>query len=123
DWRSEFVLTRTLRVPADRAAFFALVRRGQYTAVVRGVYVSAESWNAMDRDERHVSLARAVSLREGSDLVFSHQSAVALWRLPWVGKFPASAHVLSERAAGGRSNASLVRHCVRGLDDAAHSVM
>ncbi|MBX3094218.1 MAG: hypothetical protein KF680_06745 [Cryobacterium sp.] len=109
-WRDQFVLTRDLRVPAERAEFFAQVRRGDYVAVLRGVYVAAQTWSRMRADERYRMLTLAVAARDGSGHVFSHQSAASLWRLPWVGSWPTVAHVTTERAAGGRSNASLFRH-------------
>lgn len=109
-WIDTFVLTRDLRVPADRAEFFARVRRGEYVAVLRGVYVSAQSWVAMNKDERYRARVLAVAARDGKDFVFSHHSAVSLWNLPWVGLWPNDVHVTTSRARGGRSNATLFRH-------------
>ena len=110
DWREHLVLTREFLTPGERQQFFSKCRRGEFVAVIRGVYVQAEQWRRMDSDARHRTRAKATAARAEHELVFSHHSAVALWRLPWVGQWPSVVHVLDEVSSGGRSNASLFRH-------------
>lgn len=101
-----------MRTPGERQHFFTQVRRGVFVAVVRGVYVPSERWSQMDTDERYLMRVRATAMWAASELVFSHHSAVALWRLPWIGGWPSRVHVTSALARGGRSNATLSRHTV-----------
>ena len=64
----------------------------------------------MDRHERYRAQIVAVTTRLGPDALVSHASAAAIWRLPWVGDWPAKVHVVAGQASGGRSNASVFRH-------------
>ena len=112
EWRDHLRLTRDFLTPGERQQFFSQIRRGEFVAVLRGVYVEAELWRRMDSDARHRTRVKAAAARAEHELVFSHHSAVALWRLPWVGRWPSVVHVTGEPAAGGRSNASLFRHTV-----------
>jgi hypothetical protein len=82
----------------------------------RGVYAPRRAWVAAPADERyrHRVLAAARTLAAGT--VFSHESAAALLGLP-VLRSSDRIHVLAERAAGGRSQLDVVRHCL-GLERA-----
>lgn len=111
-WRDQFTLSRDLELPGEREQFFAQVRKGAYVPVLRGVYVTAQLWSDTGVDERYLMRVHAAALRADEDLVFSHHSALALWRLPWVGRWPTSIHVTQEIATGGRSNATFSRHTV-----------
>lgn len=112
EWRDHLILSRDFAVPADRQQLFSRVRRGELVPVLRGAYVESEVWNDMDPDARYRAHVKAVAAQHGRDLVFSHGTAAALWRLPWADRWPSVVHVTSEKAAGGRSNASLFRHTV-----------
>lgn len=111
-WRDHLLLSRDIDTPGERQQFFSEVKRGAFIAIIRGVYVDAALWSRMDEDARYRTRVKAVAARDRFDPVFSHYSAAALWRLPWVGRWPSVVHVMSERSAGGRSNASLFRHTV-----------
>jgi hypothetical protein len=78
--------------------------------VARGSYLDADGWAKLDRHERYRVRIAAVADRLGPDTVLSHDSAAALWRLPWVGPWPHKVHVTIDHAAGGRSNAEVFRH-------------
>ena len=112
DWCSELVLTRDLTTPGDRTQFFAAARRGEYTALVRGAYLPTALLTDLDADSIYLARLHAVAATQSIDLVFSHRSAAALWRLPWVGEWQSHAHVVVPPAAGGRSTTTIVRHTV-----------
>lgn len=64
----------------------------------------------MDRHEQYRARIHAAAAILAPDTVFSHESAAALWRLPWVGSWPSLVHTTGPSEPGGRSNASLFRH-------------
>jgi hypothetical protein len=112
EWLDHVQLTRELRTPGERNAFYKRVRQGEFVLLCRGAYVQAALWSGLDADARHRALVKAVAALEPADVVFSHSSAAALWRLPRFGRWPAEVHALNAVAAGGRSSARLVRHVV-----------
>jgi hypothetical protein len=117
DWIDQLTLTRDLRTAGERAKFFARVRGGEFVAVRRGAYVAAEVWSGMDRHERYRARVKtSVALAE-ADLVVSHESAAALWRLPRPGPYPQSTHVLHPHSSGGRSTTLFARHAVSSLPE------
>jgi hypothetical protein len=78
----------------------------------RGAYVRAAVWDGLDRDaQRRLRIKASVAYAD-RDFVVSHESAVAMWRLPWVGAQSNATHVLSDFSTGGRSSRVLVRHSV-----------
>lgn len=108
-WRGAVVLTRDLTVPGDRSEFYSRVRRGEYTAVTRGAFVTTARWNASTHDERYLLLIEAASLLH-PDAVFSHYAAAAVWRLPIVGKWPSLVHVIGPPDGIQHSNSLFRRH-------------
>jgi len=112
DWCDDFVLSRDLQIPGDRTAFYARIRRGEYVAVTRGVYITAELWSGMDGTARYLSRMRSAALSQGRSLVFSHRSAGAIWHLPNLSAWPNRVEVLTSAASGGRSSAAVSRHTV-----------
>ncbi|WP_167047241.1 hypothetical protein [Salinibacterium sp. ZJ454] len=112
EWRDHLILSRELATPGERSAFFGRARKGEFVAVARGVYVTAEQWAALDQDARYRARVKAAAAAADRMLVFSHHSATAIWELPWVGAWPEQVHVVDESAVGGRSTASVVRHTV-----------
>ena len=79
---------------------------------MRGVYVTAADWDAQSPRERHITLARAVTLMRERRLVLSHRTAAIAWNLPLLGDPPDDVHVIAWRTNGGRSDDRLVRHCL-----------
>lgn len=104
------LLSSATVLPSERARFYAGAHRGDLVAVARGCWVRAEIWNALDAAAKHRVLCRAVQAASSGEVIFSHQSAVALWRLPWFGSWPERAHVLFVAAGSGRSTRQVVRH-------------
>lgn len=118
-WRGDVILTRDIDLAGDRAEFYTRVRRGEFIAIYRGVYVPADVWRAAKRDEKYLlRIAGAHAVDPGA--VFSHESAAALWRLPTVSQWPRKAHVVQERSARAKSNTMFVRHSVGIPVAAAH---
>ena len=112
DWIDSVTLTRDIVTPGDRNEFFNRVNAGEFVAMRRGAYVRAAEWAAMDRESQARMRIKAVVAFGDRDFVVSHQSAAAMWRLPWVGQKSTRTDVLSDFASGGRSNAILRRHAV-----------
>jgi hypothetical protein len=120
-WRHRIILARDIEVAGDRSAFFKRVRDRELVRLYRGVYISAEAWQGLDRHDRYRARIIAAAHYAPPGLVFSHHSAAALWRLPSVGPWPDKAHVLVPVAAGGRSDSMFVRHTV-GVPDSVWSI-
>ncbi|CAD6006362.1 Transcriptional regulator, AbiEi antitoxin, Type IV TA system [Agreia sp. COWG] len=89
-----------------------LAERGELVRVRRGAYVRASQWRSLDRDDRYRAQVLAVAGTRTIAPVFSSWSAAALWGLPIVGRWPREVHVVSDRAAGGRSDPGIRRHAV-----------
>lgn len=104
------MLVRDLENPGERTDFFARARSGEFVRLFRGVHISSRVWSALDADERHRALVTAAAAATSTENVYSHASAVGVWRLPWVGEWPEVVHVTGPDAAGGRSNRMLARH-------------
>lgn len=104
------MLARDIDTPGERSNFFARARTGEMTRLFRGVYVPTSQWEVMDADERYRVTVKATAAFAESDHVYSHASAAALWRLPWVGPWPTNAHVTVAKASGGRSKQMFARH-------------
>jgi hypothetical protein len=83
--------------------------RGDLIRVRQGTYVASDAWERLDAAERHRALVLAVTVDHDEDLVFSHLTAAALWRLPVVGPLPRNPQTLGTGASGGRSTKSLER--------------
>lgn len=115
EWREQLIVTRELPTAAERTAFYRRVRSGEFVPIVRGVYLAADAWTELDRHARYRTIVRAVALLNENAL-FSHHSAAAMWRLPWVGSWPGRAHILVPARRGGHSTRAVLRH-TRGLPD------
>jgi hypothetical protein len=112
DWRGDFVLVREITIPGDRSAFFAAARRGEYTALWKGVYVSSDPWSSMGADARYRLRITAADALSRDRIVVSNESAAALWRLPSPTPWPAAVHVVQPQASGTRSTLMFTRHSV-----------
>jgi hypothetical protein len=110
DWHGQLTLTRSLKTPGSRNAFYSRVKAGEFARVCRGAYVPRELWATSSVRVRHLLRVRAVAALSNEELVFSHYSATALWRLPLVGQWPARVHTVTALAPGGLSNRAIVRH-------------
>jgi hypothetical protein len=112
EWIDSLVLTRDIVTPGDRNVFFDRVHRGEFVNLRRGVYIDASEWSRLDLDAKQRMRIKAVVAFADRDFVVSHQSAVAMWRLPWVGERSRLTDVLSDFAAGGRSSSIVRRHAI-----------
>lgn len=108
---------RHLLSTSERAAVARRAHQGELVAVSRGVYLETSVWEALDRHARYRVGVAAIGGRLEPDTIFSHDSAAALWRLPWVGRWPQKVHVTVDPTSGGRSDASVFRHTT-GVPDA-----
>jgi hypothetical protein len=70
----------------------------------------ARDWAAMPAVTRHAALVHATALEmdPGTEAVFSHEAAAALWGMPRIEGWPAVVHVTTPRPV--RSSAKLRRH-------------
>jgi hypothetical protein len=93
------------------------VETGQTARIERGRYVPASEWEAMDNDTRYLTRIHAFSELTRAKQVFSHWSAIALWRYPIIGRWPDAVHVTLGSASGQRSSARVVRHIADLPDD------
>ncbi len=84
------------------------VARGDLTRVRRGVYAPAEQWRDAAPWDRYLARVHAVALLH-PDVVFSHESAAALWGMGVVGD-PGPVHVLLPPRARSRETAGLRTH-------------
>jgi hypothetical protein len=108
--QDQFVFTRDIRVAGERALFFRRAHAGEFTCVRRGVYLSTSAWSGLDSSSRSRARSHATLARVTHDFVLSHESAVAMWRLPWFGERPTQTHVVCSPESGGRTTRELVRH-------------
>jgi hypothetical protein len=112
--------THLARFATDASArdqLYQRARRGELMRVFTGCYVDTAYWRSLASDDRHRALAHLCALRFGDDLVFSHRTAAALWRLPVLGAWPDRAHVADRPARGRPRTAALARHSL-GIEGA-----
>jgi len=84
-------------------------KTGDLVRVRQGVYIAAESWEALGPDARFRTAVYAAAevVRPGTQ--FAGDSAAALLRIPTLGPWPTRVEVLGERASGGRSSSGVHR--------------
>ncbi|MDM7856022.1 type IV toxin-antitoxin system AbiEi family antitoxin domain-containing protein [Cellulomonas alba] len=108
------VLDDARRIGLDPRRLYLAERRGRLVRVRPGAFVRTREWEGLAPGEQHVLVVRAAAsvMRH---VVFSHDSAAALWGMPLVAP-PAAIHV-SRARSGGSSWTGVVRH--RGAGDLA----
>lgn len=111
-WVDHVHLVREMPTPGERSALFTSARRGELVGLFPGVYINAALWQRLTPTERYRARVKSASLIAPAETIFSHLSAASLWRLPIVGAWPKSAHVLASPSAGGRSTRVFQRHTV-----------
>ncbi|WP_052505335.1 hypothetical protein [Frigoribacterium sp. MEB024] len=99
-----------LRGGRDDHALRRRARAGDLVRVAPGAYVPASTWTEADPRQRHVLRVRGVVGRLSSDVVVSHESALALNGFPFLGRWPERVHVVDRRRASTLTSSTLVRH-------------
>ncbi len=87
-----------------------LVGTGILTRIRQGAFVLTSVWRTMWPDERYRLFVRATVAASPRPLVVSHLSAAVMHRLPLVGAWPQTVHVLDTGAGGGASARLLTSH-------------
>jgi hypothetical protein len=90
------------------------VAHGDAVRIKRGAYVPVTTWQSLRPHQRQQHLVAAFA-ESHPNTIFSHHSAAAIHGLPIIGGWPTEVHAAAGRAAGGRSEPGLRRHC-RGLE-------
>jgi hypothetical protein len=111
-WRDQLILSRDIQIAGDRTEFFERVKRGEFVALRRGVYMNAAEFHQLRPVDQYKMRALAVVAYADEDVVLSHASAAALWMLPWTGPIGRRVHMLVGNASGGRSSKFIERHTV-----------
>jgi hypothetical protein len=89
----------------------AAVESGVLTRIRRGYYTDTDGWVAAGARERHLLRVETTELAtKGETVVFSHQSAAAIWNLPQIGELPTKVHVGVRDEWRGRSRAEVHEH-------------
>ncbi|WP_310525966.1 type IV toxin-antitoxin system AbiEi family antitoxin domain-containing protein [Nocardioides sp.] len=95
----------------DPRAITALVRGGELVAVRRGIYSTAELWDAADEwRERPLARIRAAHLAVTMDHVFSHDSAAVLHGLPLIDVRESEVHVTRVGVVGSHTRYAVRHH-------------
>ncbi|MGV8881056.1 MAG: hypothetical protein ACOH19_02785 [Rhodoglobus sp.] len=118
EWRDHIILSREMPTPGERSAFYAAVRGGQFVALHRGIFVPARTWARLDVDARYRARILGAALAARENVLVSHDSAGALWRLPSVEGWPAKIHILENISERVGSNQVFSRHVLGGPLDA-----
>lgn len=100
-WLSHIVLASAVRRSGDISDFYRSARAGRFTRLAEGVYYPSKVWGQLTTDQQFLARIHAVARASRPDIVFSHLSAAALWRLPIVGKWPARPEVLVGSPSSG----------------------
>lgn len=116
DFRKLITTTDLHRGPLDQVSLRRAYNHGELMRVKRGAYFPADAWAALDERRRHIVRMHAVALSHRRP-VFGYESAAALLDIPILGDWTDEVHVIAPRAAGGRSEKGIRRHCV-GVGDA-----
>jgi hypothetical protein len=107
---ADAIFVRDIPTPGARAELLARLKRGEFVALYRGVYLDASYWAGLSETERYRARIRAVTGLRKESLVLSHLSAAALWRLPSIDPWPNRVHSIVHPSMAGRPTQSLVRH-------------
>jgi len=100
-----------------RDQLYQRAKRGEVIRVLRGCYVEANYWSSLGEGSRHRAKAHLAQLAFGDDLVFSHLTAAALWRLPILGRWPNRVEVAGMPGRASHRSATLARHAF-GIQEA-----
>jgi hypothetical protein len=102
--------TAWLRGGRDDHELRRRARAGELVRIAPGAYVPMSTWAEVDPRQQHALRVRAVVGRLTSDVVVSHESALALNGFPLLGRWPERVHVVDRRRASTLTSSTLVRH-------------
>lgn len=91
--------------PLERAA-----RTGATVRVRAGAYAESEEWHGVNPVNRHLALISAAQSAARGRIVFSHESAAAIWGIPLVGALPGIPHATTSPTSGRRTTAAVHWH-------------
>jgi hypothetical protein len=109
-----FLYREALRLGTSRQLTSAH-RSGSLTRLARGAYIETAAWMSLTPDEKYRARVRAAAAISPPESQFCLDSAAALWRLPSIGPWPATAHELVAPSSGGTSRVGIRRYA-RGRD-------
>lgn len=110
---SEILLTREYAtIGADRD-LRTRASRGELARILPGAFVNSTFWSQLDEIARY-RLRVVAAARIAPATTFSHDSAAALWTLPFFRPPPSRLHAIVDRSSGGRSTAGVTRHAIGG---------
>lgn len=112
-----FKLARDDDDPAHgRHQLSRLARRGELTRLQAGVYLASGDWAAMERWQQDRARIDAAALRGTIPRVLSHQSAAAVWCIPYLGG-DGAVHLLTHAGTHGRNRSGIRWHGQPPIDD------
>jgi hypothetical protein len=103
------LLSRSMHSPGDMRSVQRAARRGTLIRVGHGAYTTAEAWEGLRLEGRHLIRMRAIAaLRPGA--VFSHRSAALAWGMPIIGAPPPVPEVIVMLGDGARNDRGVQVH-------------
>ena len=99
-WLDELVTAGSVVRAGTQSSFYRSVRAGKFQQLCRSVYLPTHVWTRLSRDEQYRARVHAVARVVRPGAVFSHFSAMALWRLPMVAQWPVLPELLCESSSG-----------------------
>ncbi|MDO7881091.1 hypothetical protein [Antiquaquibacter soli] len=102
-WLHRVVLASAARRSGTSSQLYRSAARGAYERLAEGVYLPASTWATLGPDDRFLARIHGLVLSGRDDLVFSHTSAAALWRLPIIGSWPLLPEVTVGATPGGQT--------------------
>lgn len=116
--RWQLLLARDAVISSARTRLAHRAAAGELVRVCRGAYLPRADWIPLDGAARHRVLGIAVAATTRDELVFSHATAAAFWRLPWYGRWPERTDAVAPPPASVTSTRAIRRH----LEPAADAV-
>jgi hypothetical protein len=107
---TRILLARDALTSSARTGLAHAAAGGALVRVVRGAYVDAGEWAALDADERYRVTVRSAVATASGRIVLCRAAAAALHRLPWLGRWPRHVDVVVPPDSASRSGKVLRRH-------------
>lgn len=107
-WLRHIIHSRSVDVSRSATQFYRAARAGRFVRLAKGIYLPTPVWDALPDDDRFLARIHAAYLVSRDDIVFSHLSAAALWRLPIVGAWPERAEAIVGTEASGATRRAFI---------------